>query len=212
MVISAITHFFYDGSIVEAHNGQAIHDEYEKNKHLSFIERFSIGCSRGIKSFSRSILIMRILPSKNKIVKSLKNSNANKINPLIDSIIVAPLLEEIVFRLILQNLILSQIYPFRNTFSKEQQDEYQEKYKKYTDITKRIIITGTLFSIVHYPIKSKLLGQDTAIKFITTLILFPDESVAYEKYGFGGSLGLHMTHNLLCALQQFPLALLDQKC
>jgi len=111
-----------------------------------------------------------------------------------DAVILAPVMEELIFRVILQNAIQASQAGLKAIAPQRLQEMYI--FQAITSQKGRIVAITTLFAVIHLA-NAPFIAANT-LALTTVIILFPVCTLAYERGGFEASWAAHMTNNLIC--------------
>lgn len=164
-------------------------------------DNFCIGCKKGLYLFVTIKVPLLIL---SKLVGSILNSNiiysAVKIgvghSSFFKNVVVSPIIEEVIFRGLIQQTIKKIIVFSALNFKIHKGDNLATYQKEIDDIAYRItrIVTSILFGIIHYPFGG-------IIQVVSaSLGAYFGESELMEKIGLTASIGNHISNNFICEL------------
>lgn len=176
--------------------------QQERQKYLSatFSEKVFLGVHEGSKRFLSAIaLSVVIAPIASNFFDTTNFNNTPSDFSSVQLALVAPIVEEVVFRLILQNVIYllqkaaCMITPERFTKS--------TVFVWLTSSSCRIIVTTVAFASVHLFNAGLYLSTAFAITQVAIILLIDRHSLLYETTGsIAAPLASHITNNSIIGL------------
>lgn len=198
--LEAVGDCFYMGTAAHAMNSERINRERDNTPATvgNLARRFQAGVLFGAKSFlPRLVYGIAISAVFTTLGVASKNpSFPYKIVSLqgfMNIVVIAPLVEEILFRVILQNVIhIAQEFVCQPLQGNRIIDALGSSEA-------RILSTNAVFAAAHLA-NAEYTGKHSAYTQSTLILLTPGQSITYETHGFAGSLGEHMSNNALSFL------------
>jgi len=111
-----------------------------------------------------------------------------------DALILAPAIEEIIFRVIFQNAI--QLIQMGMTRAAPDWMKGYTIFQVLTSQKTRVVVITTLFAAIHLT-NAPILAANT-LALAAVIIIFPSATLAYERGGFEVSWAAHFTNNFFC--------------
>lgn len=175
---------FFNADLFNHNKGNYQEDNY-------FVSNVCAGVKWGVIVFPLKVITFEIIKKIINRIFSLQTINCPVFSAKIHSfhliypIIIGPLMEEVIMRLVVQNGI-NKIQKSTKGFTPDWANSLQA----------RILFTGFLFAVPHL-MGSSLIGTSASISRVAFLILFPIESILFENFGFISAFIAHATHNTL---------------
>lgn len=193
-MINYIKSFFNNYTIIHAVNNPRIEEEFQQDKNSNLATKLKKGIYVEAKTFIQRFVIFTALST---LAKQLKQSNGinNIKEPIgfIYEVIIGPIVEEIIFRGILQNGM-----HYAQKFAKWAAPRFIRNTRVFEWLTSpsaRILGANSLFALVHLGNK----GAVRTVALVGTILLMPRMSILHETTGnIAAPIVCHMTHNLSC--------------
>lgn len=190
---------YHKYSLLFAANNEEIAEESRRYKDLSWAEKLKIGVIEGAHQFvpglSTVIIIglalnaMCSISNLKQTLNAIPSRQVTTFNPMV-VVLAAPLLEEILFRGIFQNIL--KVLQKIATYITPQCLQNNRVFKWLASPSARIISINTIFAIAHLP--NKGYSHIQAIR----IMLFPVESILKETTGnIIAPIACHMANNFL---------------
>ncbi len=183
---NSIQSFFYQGSVFEVVN--LTENDFRQSRSevasSSLLQRVANGIPIGVEDQLKAYLPFFLIANLAKVVfKGLKIEElpATKYFDFFTVVISGPILEEIIFIAVLQNIIYmiqgiaKMILP---SFIKE-----TRLFTFLTSSSSRIMCIGMLFAWVHRGNAGNLYSSGGALAQVTVIALYPSSSLTYERTG-----------------------------
>lgn len=199
-ILGKVGEFFYEGSILHAFDNDRLISERQANLNLTASERRWKGVRLGAKSFLQgiiSIIFMQALSTKCAFTSLGLLTASTAMPTFFVAVVVAPLLEELIFRGIFQNAIHSLQNAVKSCFS-EATVVGNRAISWLLSPSCRVVMTSAIFAAAH------LGNSGHAVIQALSIFLRPTESIIYETTGIDASIASHATNNVLCS---WPLLL-----
>lgn len=217
-VLHAVGDCFYNGTVFHAVNSERLDRETQEAQTMGVVRRFFEGVKSGVTGFIPKVIYSEVISagysrcgvsSKISVARVLKAS-PHRIPVCFENfvlvIVIAPLIEEVICRLVLQNVIRGFQYLMSSANPTDEELHSQRSF--------RILCANSLFAALHLSNASHS-GNLSAYSQATTIALNPRASILYETHGFSASLGYHMANNamvyVLIALVSAAVQLLQHK-
>lgn len=177
--------FFYKHSIFQLLDVQKYERKVGKYEHDTMMTKIKYAVNSQLIVQFKKLCIVILLPY---IVSTLLKEKpaSSKLTDLsfMTIVVICPLIEEVVFRGILQNLL---------------KKGQQHLPTQLASASLRVALIGALFACVHLPNGGDYLSKTRAIAQCAAIMLYPNFSSLYEKTGsFVPGLIAHMTNNFIC--------------
>ncbi len=167
---------FFTGSIFHALDAPRIAAETKWAKTLQFEDQLKLGVYEGCRNYITGTLTILLLERITRLFPELKKPEKPLELSFADIVIILPLIEEILFRGVLQTYLSFRI----------------------KSSTIQILGSGLPFGAIHLT-NSKNQGLLSAIRQSSRIVLFPGHSILYATTGtLFAPIAAHMTNNFIC--------------
>lgn len=188
---SSVVTLFYEQSIFFALNNKAIEGHLQKYKDLSWAYKIQLGIKNGLSQIVVRFCLRFFLIL---ILSGMKDGISAKLPlPSMKMAVIAAVMEEVVYRGILQNI-----------FAFLQKKAVPKCLKEYRVIkwiaspSARILAVNTIFAAIHLRNGGGYLNEKSALIQFISIMLLPSKGTIYETTNsFLAPVATHVTHNFV---------------
>lgn len=201
---SKLKDIFYGVSIFKALNHDVLAEEAKKNKNLSIIQKIELGLKAGTAGYISTLILSYGLHYATQGIREGTIAKNNEIQFLTTGILF-PILEEIVYRGVLQNSVAliqeTACHILRHISPIEMKNN--KVFQWMTSPSARILAINSIFALAHLGIFNNvgIFIYNGSIKQATVIMSTPMESILHETTGdIIATIAAHIAHNTLCCL------------
>ncbi len=198
--LSWVSEFFYKGSILHGFNNERLSAERAKNLNLTELDKAALGLGGGARRFVQASWYVLALSLTISVlgITYLGVSSALTLD-ILDIVIVAPIVEEVLFRGFIQeglSILQSCIKQILSVASLK-----SHTISWLLSPACRIVVVNSLFAAAHFGnIHHGFTIVQAAVQ-VTLIVLTPVYSILYETTdSLSAPIVAHMTNNLFCVL------------
>lgn len=194
-MVSFVKSFFVDYTIAHAVDNRRIEEERQQDKNSNLFTKLKKGICVGAKGVIKALVIVNALSVLTNQFFDDENATV-KISDagFMECVIVAPIIEEIFFRGILQNGICCA-----QKFTKWAIPGFIKNTRAFEWLTSpsaRILGAGSLFALAHLRNAGDYLSTAGAARQLGNFLLTPTSSILHETTGsIAAPIVSHMTNN-----------------
>jgi membrane protease YdiL (CAAX protease family) len=189
-----------EGTIFHALDNERLENDRKENLNKSFLNKISIGVINGCKGFALNIVISEIFVCVIYLISNLETDNVTvdiSLASFTEIALAIPIIEEMIFRLFLQNTI--RLVQFTATCITPDVIQKTRVFIWLTSPSCRVILVSAAFAYVHLGNGGAYLSTAEAVAQVATFLFDPRESVLYETTNsFVTPVASHITNNAIC--------------